>query len=52
LRSEGLDVPLLLGGAAISDEAHARRLGADAWSGADGRSALAAVEFVVSGKAG
>ena len=52
LRSEGLDVPLLLGGAAISDEAHARRLGADAWSGADGRSALAAVEFVVSGKGG
>jgi methanogenic corrinoid protein MtbC1 len=52
LRREGVDVPVLLGGAAIADEAHARRLGADAWSGVDGRSALAAVENVASEQRG
>lgn len=35
------DAPLLLGGLAIRDEAHARRLGADAWT----NSARAAVEW-------
>jgi methanogenic corrinoid protein MtbC1 len=52
LRREGVDVPILLGGAAITDDAHARRLGADGWSGADGRGALAAVELVASGHHG
>ena len=46
LRGAGVDAPVLLGGAAIKDEAHARKLGADGWSGADGRDALAVVEQV------
>jgi excisionase family DNA binding protein len=48
LRDDGVDAPVLVGGAAIRDEKHARRLGADTWSGPDGRSALAAVETVLS----
>jgi excisionase family DNA binding protein len=52
LRGAGVEVPVLVGGAAIVDEAHARRLGADAWSGPDGRCALAAVELVASGGGG
>lgn len=36
-------VPVLIGGAAINDAGHARRLGADAWTGPDGRSVIAAV---------
>jgi excisionase family DNA binding protein len=44
LRDGGIVAPILVGGAAIEDEAHARRLGADAWSGRDARSAIAAVE--------
>jgi methanogenic corrinoid protein MtbC1 len=52
LHRGGVGVPVLLGGAAVSDEVHARRLGADAWSGADGRSALAAVELVASDQRG
>lgn len=36
-------VPVLVGGQAVDDEAHARRLGADGWA-ADGRSAVALVE--------
>jgi methanogenic corrinoid protein MtbC1 len=44
LRAGGVEVPVLVGGAAIRDAAHARRLGADDWSGADGRAALLAVE--------
>jgi excisionase family DNA binding protein len=49
LRTQGVEVPVLIGGAAIGDDAHARRLGADAWSGTDGRSALAAVELIAAG---
>jgi excisionase family DNA binding protein len=44
LRDGGIDAPILVGGAAIEHEAHARRLGADAWSGRDARTAIAAVE--------
>src|SRR5688572_17826902 len=47
LQAAGILVPILVGGAAVTDERHARRLGADGWSGADGRSALAAVEATV-----
>jgi excisionase family DNA binding protein len=43
LRSSGSTVPVLIGGAAVNDAGHARRLGADAWTGPDGRSVIAAV---------
>lgn len=45
LHRAGISAPVLVGGAAIEDEAHARRLGADGWSGCDGRSAVAAAEW-------
>jgi excisionase family DNA binding protein len=48
LRGSGVTAPLLAGGAAIENAAHARRLGADHWSGRDARSALATVEGVGS----
>ena len=41
------DVPVLIGGAAVRDEAHARALGADGWA-SDGPAALALLEQVVS----
>jgi len=41
---QATDAPILVGGAAIHDQAHALRLGADEWSGIDGRSALVAIE--------
>jgi len=44
LRQADLAVPILVGGAAVDDRAHALRLGADEWSGVDGRSALVAIE--------
>src|SRR5579862_117910 len=44
LRKGGVAVPVLVGGAAIEGDDHAGRLGADGWSGRDGRSAVAAVE--------
>jgi excisionase family DNA binding protein len=47
LREGGIEVPVLVGGAAIDDETHARRLGADGWSGRDAESAIAAVEACV-----
>ena len=47
LRRAGVTAPILLGGAAIQDEHQAHLLGADHWSGPDGRSAVAAVEEVV-----
>ena len=43
LRAGGVTAPVLVGGAAVTDAEHARRLGADGWTGPDGRSALAAV---------
>ena len=44
LRRAGVAVPVLVGGAAISSNEHAEDLGADAWTGADGASALVALE--------
>jgi excisionase family DNA binding protein len=48
LRSAGIDAPILLGGAAIGDEAESRRLGADAWTGPDARAAVDAVEELLA----
>ena len=42
-RQAGVTVPVLAGGAAITGPEHARALGADAWTGPDGRAVLAAV---------
>ena len=47
LRSAGVTVPLFVGGAAITDADHARRLGADHWTGRDGRTAVTVVERVL-----
>ena len=44
LRRAGVTAPLLVGGAAVTGDDHARWLGADGWSGPDARSAVAAVE--------
>jgi excisionase family DNA binding protein len=48
LRAAGVDVPVLVGGGAIDDDAHARRLGADGRTGPDAQSAVTAVERVAS----
>jgi excisionase family DNA binding protein len=48
LRRAGVTVPLFVGGAAVTDADHARRLGADHWTGGDGRAAVAVVERVFS----
>jgi excisionase family DNA binding protein len=47
LRGAGVDVPVLVGGAAIPTREHAERLGASAWTGPDGATALATVEEVL-----
>ena len=52
LRQAGLAVPILVGGAAVGDRAHALRLGADEWSGVDGRSALVAIERIARSGSG
>jgi methanogenic corrinoid protein MtbC1 len=46
LRQADLGMPILVGGAAVHDRAQALRLGADEWSGLDGRSALVAIERI------
>jgi hypothetical protein len=48
LQRAGVSVPLFVGGAAVTDADHARRLGADHWTGGDGRAAVAIVERVLS----
>jgi MerR family transcriptional regulator, light-induced transcriptional regulator len=48
LQRAGVSVPLFVGGAAVTDADHARRLGADHWTGGDGRAAVAVVERVLS----
>ena len=48
LRRSGSTVPVLVGGAAISGADHALRLGADAWTGPDGQSVIAAVNGVAA----
>ena len=52
LRRAGVTVPLFVGGAAVTDANHARRLGADHWTGADGRAAVAVVERVLLARPG
>jgi len=52
LRAGGITVPILVGGGAIDDAAHARRLGADHWSGPDARSAVGAAERAAGVAAG
>ena len=44
LRTGGITAPILVGGAAVADDGHARELGGDAWSGHDGRHALSVIE--------
>ena len=44
LAGAGLTAPVLVGGSAITGPGHARELGADAWTGPDGRAVLAAVD--------
>jgi len=43
-------VPVLLGGAAITDETQARRLGADVFTGASGDQLVRAVEVIADEK--
>jgi excisionase family DNA binding protein len=44
VREAELGAPVLIGGAAIADDAHAQRLGADFWTGRSARDVVAAVE--------
>jgi hypothetical protein len=44
LRAGGITAPILVGGGAIENDAHARRVSADGWSGPDARSAVDAAE--------
>jgi methanogenic corrinoid protein MtbC1 len=46
LRQSSPQVPVLLGGAAIADEAQARRLGADVYTGANGSDLVRALETI------
>lgn len=50
LRNADLGVPLLAGGAGIAGPEAARLLGADAWTGHDGRAAMAAVAAATSSR--
>ena len=52
LRRAGVDAPVLVGGAAIPDEAAALALGANGWSGVDGAAARAAVEALAKPPSG
>ena len=52
LRRAGVTVPLFVGGAAVMDADHARRLGADHWTGGDGRTAVTVVERVLDARPG
>jgi excisionase family DNA binding protein len=47
VRGAGVDVPILAGGAGVTDEVHARALGADGWA-ASGGAAADAVEALVA----
>jgi excisionase family DNA binding protein len=49
LHEAEIGAPVLVGGPGITDEAHARSLGADGWTGHDGDHACAAVELVAAG---
>jgi excisionase family DNA binding protein len=50
VRRSSPDVPILLGGAAISDAAHARKLGADVFTGGRADEVVRAVEQLVDNK--
>lgn len=52
LRAAGVSVPVLVGGRAVRDAEHARRLGADGWSSEDAPGALAAVEAALAVRGG
>jgi len=47
LRRAKVDAPVLVGGRGVRDLEHARRLGADGWTGMDAAGAVAAVEALV-----
>jgi len=47
LRRAHIAAPILVGGAGTHDEEHARSLGADGWSGHDGRTAVEAIVAAV-----
>ncbi len=49
LGQAGITAPVLVGGAAIAGAEHARQLGADAWTGPDGRAVLAAMDRATLG---
>ena len=44
VKAAGVTAPVLVGGGAVTDLAHAQRLGADGWTGRDARVALAAID--------
>jgi methanogenic corrinoid protein MtbC1 len=44
LHDADVAAPVMVGGAGITDAEHARRIGADAWSGTDALSAIRAIE--------
>jgi excisionase family DNA binding protein len=44
LRTSDITAPILVGGAAVVDDDHARRLGSDGWTGHDGHHALRVIE--------
>ena len=48
LRAADINAPVLVGGAAVTTAEHAHDLGADAWTGHDGRAALAAIETLLA----
>jgi len=48
LRRTSVDARVLVGGAAIRDDAHARELGANGWTGPDAESAVDAVQAILS----
>ena len=50
LANAGVTAPVLVGGAAISSHEHASRLGADAWTGPDGRAVLATVNRIAAAR--
>ncbi|MBV9794665.1 MAG: B12-binding domain-containing protein [Actinobacteria bacterium] len=51
LRAAAVSAPVLAGGAAVTSTEHARALGADAWTGPDGRAALATVDRLAGPRA-
>ncbi len=50
LRAAGVCAPVLVGGRAVRNAEHARRLGADAWSGDGAGAAIAAVESALGAR--